>query len=223
MTPTQPTRRVAGRRIRLAAAGPTGGVPPVGSCVSGVRDRVAGGRCQRITNMVELNPAETTGSARPDVSKRLLAALDAAGVCYEHSQHFPVYTSAEAAAVRGTTLHSGAKALILKGDHGFVMAVIPADLALDGTALRKELGSRRLRFATKEELLALTGLTPGSVPPFGSLFGLKTYCDRGLSDNDQINFNAGSHSNSLRMTYAAYIEFEKPVLADFAKPTDERR
>ena len=167
--------------------------------------------------------SETAGGpVQPDVLRRLMAALDAAGVKYDHLQHEAVFTSVEAAAIRGTTLHSGAKALILKGDDGFVMTVIPADMALDGTALRKELGSRRLRFATKEELLELSGLAPGSVPPFGSRFGMKTYCDRGLSDNEFINFNAGSHSDSLRLRYDAYIGFERPILGDFAKPGDVR-
>jgi len=157
------------------------------------------------------------GQSSAGIPARLTAALDQAGIVYQHLRHAPVYTSAQAAAIRGTSLHSGAKALILKSDGGFVMAVIPADLALDGAAFRKLLGSRRLRFATKEELRDLTGLSPGAVPPFGSLFNLPTHCDRGLSDNEQINFNAGGHGDSLRLSYADYVRFERPLLGEFAK------
>ena len=159
-------------------------------------------------------------SAEPDVFKRLLAALSAAGVSVAHSHHEPVYTSAQAAAVRGTTLHSGAKALVVKAGDDFVMAVMPADFSLDGTALRKYLGCKRLRFATNEEVLSLTGLAPGSIPPFGSLFGLPTICDERLADNQQINFNAGSHSDSIQMDYAAYASFESPRIARIAKPAE---
>ena len=152
-------------------------------------------------------------SEDPPVHDRLLATLRAAGVPFTQMHHAPVYTSAEAARVRGTTLHSGAKALILKGNHGFVMAVIPADLPLDSRALRKHLKSKRLRFATKEEVLEMTGLTPGSIPPFGGFFNLATVCDNRLAENEMINFNAASHSDSIQMSYADYIAYEKPALA----------
>lgn len=151
------------------------------------------------------------------VLARLSEALRDAGVPFVHSRHEAVYTSVEAADVRGSTLHSGAKALILKAGEQFVMAVLPADCSLDGTTLRKNLGCRRLRFATAEEVLRLTGLAPGSIPPFGSLFRLSTVCDEALSDNTEINFNAGSHTDSFRMAYSQYIGFESPQIMKFAK------
>jgi Ala-tRNA(Pro) deacylase len=76
---------------------------------------------------------------------------------------------------------------------------------------------RKLRFATREEVLELTGLAPGSIPPFGSLFGLPTLCDERLGDNDVINFNAGDHSISVSMRYADYLLAEKPELGTFAE------
>jgi Ala-tRNA(Pro) deacylase len=152
------------------------------------------------------------------VFERLKLALQSAGIDFALTHHAPVYTSSEAAAVRGVSLHSGAKALILKGEEGFFMAVIPADLALDSNALRKHLGAKRLRFASKEEVLDLTSLTPGSIPPFGSLFEMNTICDARLQDNDRINFNAGSHTDSIQMTYADYLRYESPTLAEIAKP-----
>lgn len=153
------------------------------------------------------------------VLTRLRAALDAAGIAYVLTHHTPVHTSAEAAAVRGTPIQSGAKALVVKGmGDDFVMAVMPADLSLDGVALRKLIGSSRLRFATEDELLDLTGITPGAIPPFGSLFGLQTVCDERLANNERINFTAGGHCDSIQMDYADYVAFENPRLATIAKP-----
>lgn len=157
----------------------------------------------------------------PPVFERIQAELSKAGIPYTCLHHRPVYTSTEAAEVRGVPLHSGAKALILKGEDRFLMAVIPADLALDSNGVRKLLGSKRLRFATKEEVLEITGLTPGSIPPFGSLFGLPTICDERLVENERINFNAGSHSDSIQMRYADYLAFEKPRLAILGKRAEE--
>jgi Ala-tRNA(Pro) deacylase len=152
------------------------------------------------------------------VRSRLLTRLQEAGVPFTQREHAAVRTSEEAAAVRGAPLHSGAKALVLKGGDRFLLAVLPADRALDSRALRAVVGSRRIRFASRDELLELTGLTPGAVPPFGSLFGLETVCDPGLADNRQINFNAGSHSHSVQMSYADWAALEQPRLTRIAAP-----
>ena len=152
------------------------------------------------------------------VRKRLLARLQQAGVSYTESEHAPVHTSEQAAAVRGAPLRSGAKALVLKGGDRFLLAVLPADRSLDSRALRVAAGSRRIRFASRDELLELTGLTPGAVPPFGSLFGMETVCDPGLADNRQINFNAGSHRHSVQMSYADWAALEQPRLAAISAP-----
>jgi Ala-tRNA(Pro) deacylase len=150
---------------------------------------------------------------------RLKAALAEAGIDFTEIHHRPVHTCTEAAAVRGTALQSGAKALIVKGGREFLMVVMPADLSLDGTALRKLLGCKRLRFATEEEVLQIAGLMPGSIPPFGSLFDLPTICDERLADNERINFNAGTHSDSIQMLYGDYIAYESPRIARLAKPS----
>jgi Ala-tRNA(Pro) deacylase len=139
------------------------------------------------------------------------------GIAFRVLRHEPVYSSEEAARIRGTPLASGAKALICKGEDRFVMFVVPADRKLDSHAVRRAKGWRKLRFATREEVLELTGLAPGSIPPFGSLFGLPTLCDERLGDNEVINFNAGDHSISVSMRYSDYVLAEKPELGTFAE------
>jgi Ala-tRNA(Pro) deacylase len=150
------------------------------------------------------------------VFERVEHLLSQHAVVFQELRHEPVYTSEEAARVRGTPLASGAKALICKGENTFVMFVVPADRKLDSHAVRRAKGWRKLRFATRDEVLELTGLAPGSIPPFGSLFGLPTLCDQRLAENDVINFNAGDHSVSVSMRYADYVLVEKPELGIFA-------
>ncbi|MHC4179859.1 MAG: YbaK/EbsC family protein, partial [Planctomycetota bacterium] len=84
-------------------------------------------------------------------------------------------------------------------------------------AIRRGRGWRKLRFATAEEVKELTGLEPGSIPPFGSLFDLPTLCDSRLSENQTINFNAGDHSVSVSMSYDEYVKVERPELGVFAE------
>ncbi len=144
------------------------------------------------------------------VFERVEDKLRQAGVPFTVTRHTPVYTSEEAAAVRGTPLASGAKALVVKAGEVFVLLVLPADRKLDSKTARSGLGVKAIRFASPEEVDRLTGLKPGSIPPFGSLFGLPTYCDPALGANESINFNAGDHSISVHMTYADYLRAESP-------------
>jgi Ala-tRNA(Pro) deacylase len=156
------------------------------------------------------------------VFQRVCDLLTEHGARFDVLHHEPVYTSEAAAAVRGVPLASGAKALVCKGGGEFVMFVIPADLKLDGKAVRRALGWRKLRFANRDEVTDLTGLEPGSIPPFGSLFALPTYCDDRLGDNETINFNAGDHNISVSMPYADYLRAESPKLGRFGHPVTER-
>ncbi|NQU22858.1 MAG: hypothetical protein HQ567_16395 [Candidatus Nealsonbacteria bacterium] len=151
------------------------------------------------------------------IFQRVEALLNRHGVAFDVLHHEPVYTSQEAADVRGVPLSSGAKALICKGDEQFVMFVLPANLKLASRAVRRTLGWRKLRFANRDEVLEMTGLKPGSIPPFGSLFELPTYCDTRLSENDTINFNAGDHSISVSMRYEDFVEAEQPELGTFGE------
>ncbi|HVS34862.1 MAG TPA: YbaK/EbsC family protein [Gemmataceae bacterium] len=146
------------------------------------------------------------------VFERIEEMLRKAGVPFSVQRHAPVFTSQEASAVRGTSLASGAKALVVKAGEAFVLLVMPADRKLDSRKARTALGVKAIRFAAPEEVDRLTGLKPGSIPPFGSLFGLPTYCDPALSENPAVNFNAGDHAISIEMTCSDYLAVEKPAM-----------
>jgi|SRR5436190_13078917 len=148
------------------------------------------------------------------VFERVQEKLQSAGAAFTVTRHSPVYTSEEAAAVRGVPLCTGAKALVVKAGEEFLLLVVPADRKLDSKKARGSLGVKSLRFATREEVEQLTGLQPGSIPPFGSLFGLPTRCDPALAQNESFNFNAGDHTISVAMTHAAWVAAERPVMVE---------
>ncbi len=149
------------------------------------------------------------------VFSRITELLDGAGIAYEVTRHAPVRTSEEAARVRGTALASGAKALVCKAGDRFVLFVIPADRRLASGLARRALGVRGLRFATREEVAAITSLEPGAIPPFGQLFGLPTFCDDALRAEPRINFNAGDHAISIGLASADYLAVERPTPGRF--------
>lgn len=154
------------------------------------------------------------------IFERLSGFLATHGVAFDVSRHEPVFTSEDAARVRGTALASGAKALVCKADDKLVMIVLPADLKLASKATRQETGIKSLRFATRDEVEQATTLAPGSIPPFGSLFGLPTWCDRRLLDQPRINFNAGDHAISISMASQDYARVESLRLGTFGEGSE---
>jgi len=138
--------------------------------------------------------------ATPDaIHAKLVALLSAEAVEFQLTHHDPVTTSAEAAAVRGAELHSGAKAMLVKARAGFVLAVLAGDRKVDWKLLAPLVGGKGARFATDEELRNVTGLSKGAVPPLGVLFDIRTIYDRSLLEVETVNFNAATHTDSVSM------------------------
>jgi Ala-tRNA(Pro) deacylase len=150
------------------------------------------------------------------IHDRLVSLLREEGADFRVTQHEPVTTSAEAAAVRGTDLRSGAKAMLVKSKSGLVLVVLAADRKVDWKQLAPLVGGKGARFATGDELREATGLSKGAVPPFGGLFGLRTIYDAGLLDVESVNFNAGSHTDSIAMSRADLIRIGGGEVAAFS-------
>jgi Ala-tRNA(Pro) deacylase len=153
------------------------------------------------------------------VLDRIRRLLDEQRAVYRVLDHLPTRTSEESAAARGEPLDVGAKALLLKTDDVFRLFILCADLGLDSGAIRKQLGVKKTRFATPEELLELTGLVPGSVPPFGEpVLPFELYADDQIGiRHDRVAFNAGSLTTSIILSAADWQRIAKPQRFTFAK------
>lgn len=155
------------------------------------------------------------------VVETIKKVLTERGVAFETFEHEAVRTSEEAAKIRpGYTIDQGAKALIArikKSGKGkrFVMFVLPGSKKFDTKKIKEHLGLSDVRFATEEEVGAITeGVLPGGVPPFGTLFGLEVYCDQSLFENEKIVFNAGDRRYSIAMRTDDYRTVVMPTVAD---------
>ncbi len=151
------------------------------------------------------------------VVQKIIDLMENHQVKYDYFEHEPVRTSEEAAKIRhGYSLKQGAKALIVKlylrgGIEKFVMLVVPGDARFDGKEVKKLLNAKDIRFATEDEVTRVTnGVLVGGVPPFGSLFGLETYLDPRVANNDRIIFNAGDRRVSIAVSASDYISVESP-------------
>jgi Ala-tRNA(Pro) deacylase len=138
-------------------------------------------------------------------------------------EHDAAGRSEHVAAVRGTALGQGAKALVclLPARAGeaarAVLAIIPGDRRLDGNKLARVFGQRKTSFAPAEEAQRLTGCVIGSIPPV-SFDGLPVVCDRELAGRyPEIAFNAGRLDRSIVLAVEDYLRIVRPQLADIQR------
>ncbi|HLC62300.1 MAG TPA: YbaK/EbsC family protein [Candidatus Nanoarchaeia archaeon] len=136
---------------------------------------------------------------------------------YEVLEHRPVFTSKEAAEVRGTELKQGTKALVLKTEEGFIQACVSGSKELDIEKLQKITLFKRIEMANAKDVRKATGCNIGSVPPLGNLFELKVYFDKSILENEIVAFNAGSHTRSIKMKAKDLVKIVNPVIGEFSR------
>ena len=149
------------------------------------------------------------------VSTRLKELLDANDVAYEPHTHAAAYSAmrtAQAMHVPGGEL---AKTVIVNADGLLRMAVLPSDSMLNLHHLQWVTRSENIRLATESEFKdAFPTCELGAIPPFGTIFGLPVFCDTRLEHNDFIEFNAGSHTETIRMSFKDFKRLAKPTMID---------
>lgn len=137
--------------------------------------------------------------------------LRSQGVAFEELQHRPTFTAEEAAAARNEPLEIGAKAIVAKVGKSFRLFVLSSAKQIESRQICKQLAESRFRFAHRDELLELTGLVPGCVPPFGEpILPLPLYIDASLLANERVAFNAGSHTHSMLLNRDDYLRVARP-------------
>ncbi|MFA5834701.1 MAG: YbaK/EbsC family protein [Bacteroidota bacterium] len=127
-------------------------------------------------------------------------------IVFRTVQHQPTFTSEESAKARGEDVKMGGKAIVMKVDSDFKLFVLSAALKVDSKKIKKHFNAKSIRFASAEELMELTGLVPGSVPPFGRpILNLDLFLDLSILENEKIAFNAGSLTDSVILKTSDYL------------------
>jgi len=155
-----------------------------------------------------------------NVLESIRQTLQQHNIPFHESHHEATPTSADSARIRGVSLKIGGKALVLKIGDQFKLFVLSAERRLNTPALVEKFGTKKTRFATPPELLELTGLVPGSVPPFGRpILPLDLYLDESITQNEMIAFNAGSLTDSIDMKVEDYLKIARPIeIFSFSQP-----
>jgi Ala-tRNA(Pro) deacylase len=144
---------------------------------------------------------------------KLKEFLDANGVAYTVLSHSLAFTAEEVAAAQHVPARELAKVVMVKADDRLLMVVIPASHKVD----LQKLPERRARLATEAEFARIfPHCEPGAMPPFGNLFGLPVYVDHILGRREEIVFQAGTHTQTIRMKYADFARLVRPTVDDYA-------
>ena len=147
----------------------------------------------------------------------ILKILDEAQITYKQLHHEITLTSEDSARVRGEAISIGGKALVVKVDKTFKLFVLSASRKFNSSVIKKHFKAKKLRFASKDELMELTDLVPGSVPPFGHpILNLDLYVDESIMKNEKIAFNAGSLTDSIIMQVKDYMKIANPEIFNFS-------
>jgi len=142
---------------------------------------------------------------------KLKEYLDSQGVKYITISHSKAYTAmevAESAHVKGKEM---AKSVILKVDGKLAMAVLPATQKVHVERVRKGAGAGSVEIAGEQDFRSdFPGCEVGAMPPFGNLYGMDVFVDPHLSEDDEIAFNAGTHTELMWLRYRDFERLAKP-------------
>ena len=150
-------------------------------------------------------------------ARRLKEFLNENNIRYTTIIHSLAYTAQEIAALTHIKGQEMAKTVMVKVDGKMAMVVVPATLQVDLDLLAAQLSVESVVLASEQEF---TGLFPqcevGAMPPFGNLYGLELFCAEELGEDEEIAFNAGTHTELIQMAWADYRRLAEPRLMKLA-------
>jgi Ala-tRNA(Pro) deacylase len=151
-------------------------------------------------------------------TQKLQAFLDVNQVKYLKIAHSPAYTAQELAAAVHIPGKELAKTVMVKIDDEMAMAVLPADHRINFEKLRAATGAGSVRLADENEFGDLfPDCTLGAMPPFGNLYGIEVLVDVSLVEDDEITFNACTHTELIRLAYSDFENLVKPKVLNFSR------
>ena len=151
------------------------------------------------------------------VAHALKEYLDRHAIKYVMIIHSPAYTAQEVAQSVHVPGRELAKTVIVNIEGRLAMAVLPANRKVVLQDLRDVTGTDEVRFATEAEFHGrFTDCETGAMPPFGNLYGMDVFVEPRLTQDQEITFNAGSHTEAIQMAYADFERLVHPKIVSFS-------
>jgi Ala-tRNA(Pro) deacylase len=151
-----------------------------------------------------------------EIPKQLIDCLNEYKAPYETLRHSEAVTAQRIAQAEHIKGRHQAKVVMLKSADQYLMAVLSADHHIDMEKIERTIG-KPVSLARETEFKSLfPDSVIGAMPPFGNLYGLQTYVDKDLAEQDYIVFEAGTHTDGIKMSYSDYARIVKPTVGDLA-------
>ena len=148
---------------------------------------------------------------------RLRKYLEENHVKYVTVSHSPAFTAQEIAASAHVPGKELAKTVMVKLDGKMAMVVLPAPDKVSAHRLKEVTGAREVELASEKEFADLFPTCEvGAMPPFGNLWDLEVFADSHLREDEDIVFNAGSHTELVKLPFAEYERLVRPKIADIS-------
>jgi Ala-tRNA(Pro) deacylase len=140
-------------------------------------------------------------------------------VAFQVQHHQLAYTAHKVAQSEHVSGKLIAKAVLVFADGALKMLVLPANHHVDFEKAAAAIGVREVRMASEQDFgPSFPDCEVGAEPAFGNLYDLPVYVDRALTWDETIITRAGTHTDTLSLTYADYERLVGPVVADFGRP-----
>jgi len=150
------------------------------------------------------------------IPQRLIDCLNESKIGYETLHHPEAVTAQRIAQAEHVKGRHHAKVVMVKSGERHVMIVLPADHQIDLEKAAKAIGQGALLDTEPEFKALFPDCAVGAMPPFGNLYGVPTYVDKRLSEEDYIVFEAGTHTDAIKLSYRDYEKIVKPRVEDLA-------
>ncbi len=149
--------------------------------------------------------------------EKLKNFLDSNNIKYVSISHSKSYTAQEIAVSAHIPGKELAKIVMIKVDGKMAMAVLPASYKVDFELLKKASGAKSIELASEREFQDIfPECDVGAMPPFGNLYGMEVYVAESLSEDEEIAFNAGSHTELIKLSYKDFERLTKPKVMKFS-------
>ncbi len=129
------------------------------------------------------------------IPQKITTFLEKNKIKYEPVKHRTVYTAYDKAATLKVKPSVIGKTLVLKADKDLVIALLPGNKNLDKNKFKKLAKAKKVDFISETVMKnKFKGIKLGAIPPFGELWKLPTFIERGLTETTKIFVNSGDYN-----------------------------
>lgn len=151
------------------------------------------------------------------IALKIKELLEKERISYQVLEHNLAYTALEVAETVHLPGHQVVKSVIVNGDGKWMLCVLPSTHKIDFEKLKNVFSLKEASLANEGKVASLfPGCDVGAMPPFGQPSGLQIYVDTDLQENETIAFNAGTHTDMLKIKFKDYLRIAKPLFGDFS-------